>query len=354
MDFRLTEEQELLRRTVREFAEREIRPHVMAWDEAQQFPIDLVPARGARPDGHSVSPSATAAPACRPSTTASASKSWRGSIRRSRSRWPRTTGSARRTSPCSAPEQKQQYLPPLARGEKIGAWGLTEAGAGQRRRRHADDGRRAVGCWVLNGSKTFITHGRVGGVMVVMAVTDRGKGHRGISAFVVEQGTPGMPPARRKNKLGMRASDTSEVLFENCRVPGGTCSARRAGVHQHAAGARRRPHRHRGALGRPGAGRLRSGPKYAKDRAAVRPADRELPGDPVEAGRQRDAHRGGAAADLSRGLGRTAARRTTRESSMAKLYASEIAVQGGRRLRADPRRLRLREGLSRPRNSSAT
>src|SRR5678815_2774652 len=73
-------------------------------------------------------------------------------------------------------------------------------------------------CWVLTGSKSFITHGSIGGVMVVMAVTDRTKGHRGISAFVVEHGTPGMRAGKKENKLGMRASDTSEVVFEDCRV----------------------------------------------------------------------------------------------------------------------------------------
>ena len=74
-------------------------------------------------------------------------------------------------------------------------------------------------CWVINGAKKFITHGRIGGVMVVIAVTDRAKGHRGISAFIVEHGTPGMTAGKKENKLGMRASDTSEVIFENCRVP---------------------------------------------------------------------------------------------------------------------------------------
>jgi alkylation response protein AidB-like acyl-CoA dehydrogenase len=74
-------------------------------------------------------------------------------------------------------------------------------------------------CWVLSGAKSFITHGRIGGVMVVVAVTDRAKGHRGISAFVVEHGTPGMRAGKKENKLGMRASDTSEVVFEECRVP---------------------------------------------------------------------------------------------------------------------------------------
>jgi alkylation response protein AidB-like acyl-CoA dehydrogenase len=74
-------------------------------------------------------------------------------------------------------------------------------------------------CWRLNGAKTFITHGRIGAVMVVIAVTDRNKGHRGISAFIVEHGTPGMSAGKKENKLGMRASDTSEVIFQDCRIP---------------------------------------------------------------------------------------------------------------------------------------
>src|SRR4030095_3528971 len=98
-------------------------------------------------------------------------------------------------------------------------WGLTEAAAGSdaagmqtRAERHGD-------CWTINGSKHFITHGAIGGVMVVMAVTDRARGNRGISAFVVGRATPGMPAGKKENKLGMRASDTSEVVFRDCRVP---------------------------------------------------------------------------------------------------------------------------------------
>ena len=132
MDFRLTEEQQLLRSTVREFAETEIRPHVMEWDEAQQFPMDLAPEAGrARPDGHPVSRGIRRRRRCRRSTTASASRSWRASIRRSRCRWRRTMASARRTSRCSVPTSRSaRYLPRLTRGEVLGAWGLTEAGAG--------------------------------------------------------------------------------------------------------------------------------------------------------------------------------------------------------------------------------
>jgi alkylation response protein AidB-like acyl-CoA dehydrogenase len=107
----------------------------------------------------------------------------------------------------------------LARGEKIGAWGLTESTSGSDAAGMRTTAAKAGVCWVLNGSKTFTTHGRVGDVMVVMAVTDRAAGTKGISAFIVEKGTPGLSPGKKEDKLGMRASDTSEVLFENCRIP---------------------------------------------------------------------------------------------------------------------------------------
>src|SRR5581483_2736920 len=116
-------------------------------------------------------------------------------------------------------EQKQKSVVPLARGEKIGAWGLTESTSGSDAAGMRTTATRAGACWILNGSKTFTTHGRVGDVLVAMAVTDRAAGRKGISAFIIEKGTPGMTPGKKEDKLGMRASDTSEVLFENCRVP---------------------------------------------------------------------------------------------------------------------------------------
>src|SRR5207249_2191064 len=117
-------------------------------------------------------------------------------------------------------EQKRRYLVPLARGEKIGAWGLTESTSGSDAASMRTTATRAGECWVLNGSKTFITHGRICDVIVVMAVTDRAQGRKGVSAFVVERGTAGMSAGKKEDKLGMRASDTSEVLFDNCRIPG--------------------------------------------------------------------------------------------------------------------------------------
>ncbi len=114
--------------------------------------------------------------------------------------------------------QKQRYLVPLAKGETLGAWGLTEAGSGSDAAAMRTMARRDGSDWVIDGSKQFITHGKIGGTVVVMAVTDREAGRRGISTFVLERGTPGMRAGKKEDKLGMRASDTSELIFEG--LPG--------------------------------------------------------------------------------------------------------------------------------------
>jgi alkylation response protein AidB-like acyl-CoA dehydrogenase len=220
MDFRPTDEQQLLRRSVREFAETEIRPHVREWDEQQHFPRELVPKMAAlgllgiqfpeRYGGAGMSgleycicieEIARVDPAVALSLAA------------------HNGLCSSHISLFGSEEQKQRFLAPLARGEKVGAWGLTESTSGSDAAGMRTTATRAGQCWVLNGSKTFTTHGRVGDIMVVMAVTDRAAGAKGISAFIVERDTPGRTPGKKEDKLGMRASDTSEVLFEDCRVP---------------------------------------------------------------------------------------------------------------------------------------
>jgi alkylation response protein AidB-like acyl-CoA dehydrogenase len=117
-------------------------------------------------------------------------------------------------------EQKQRWLVPLARGEKIGAWSLTEPGAGSDAAGTRSTARKVDGGWILNGAKTFTTHGSVGDVCVVFAVDDPdGPRHHNISAFVLEKGMDGFRPGKKENKLGIRASDTAEVVMENCFVP---------------------------------------------------------------------------------------------------------------------------------------
>src|SRR5256885_13214037 len=195
MDCRLTEEQELLRRTVREFAETEIRPHVRDWDQDQHFPTELMPKLAALgllgiqfPEQYGGA-GMTAVDYCicieeiarvDPGVALSV---------------------AAHNGLCAAhiflfgnEAQKLKYLTPLARGEKIGAWGLTESTSGSDAAAMRTTATRAGACWVLNGSKTFTTLGRVCDVMVVMAVTDRAAGTKGISAFIVEKGTSGMKP----------------------------------------------------------------------------------------------------------------------------------------------------------------
>jgi alkylation response protein AidB-like acyl-CoA dehydrogenase len=116
-------------------------------------------------------------------------------------------------------EQKRKYVVPLAKGEKLGAWSLTEPEAGSDAGGTQTVARLDGNHWILNGQKTFTTHGTYGDICVAMAVTDKSAGHHGISAFILEKGTPGFFPGKKENKLGLRASDTSTVVFEDCRIP---------------------------------------------------------------------------------------------------------------------------------------
>jgi len=220
MDFRPSDDQDLLRRTVREFAEAEMRPHVMEWDEAQHFPMELVPKlaalglMGITFDEQYGGAGMSAVDYCicieelaRVCPAIALSMAAHNGL------------CTAHLAMFASDAQKQQYLPRLVKGEVLGAWGLTEASAGSDAAAMLTTAVRQGDCWVINGSKQFITHGSIGGLMVVMAVTDRAKAHRGVSAFVVEHGVPGMRAGKKENKLGMRASDTSEVVFEDCRVP---------------------------------------------------------------------------------------------------------------------------------------
>lgn len=220
MDLRPSDDEALLRRSVREFAESEIRPHVMEWDEAQHFPADLLPRLAALgllgiqfPEEYGGAAMSAVDYCICIEELARVDPAIALSV-------------AAHNGLCAAhigmfgtPEQKSTWLPRLVTGETLGAWGLTEANAGSDAAAMRTTAVRQGDCWVINGSKQFITHGAIGGVIVVMAITDRARGHRGISAFVVERGTRGMTAGKKENKLGMRASDTSEVIFQDCRVP---------------------------------------------------------------------------------------------------------------------------------------
>jgi alkylation response protein AidB-like acyl-CoA dehydrogenase len=116
-------------------------------------------------------------------------------------------------------DQRRRFVVPLAKGEKIGAWSLTEPEAGSDAGGTQTTARLDGEHWILNGQKTFTTHGTYGDICVAMAVTDKAEGHHGISAFILEKGMPGFFPGKKENKLGLRASDTSTIIFEDCRVP---------------------------------------------------------------------------------------------------------------------------------------
>jgi hypothetical protein len=329
MDFRLTDEQALLRATVREFAEAEIGPHVMEWDEAQRFPMDLLPKLAALGLTGIQFPEEYGG-------AAMSSVDYCICIEELARVCPAIALSvAAHNGLCSAHiamfgtgAQKAQFLPRLVQGDVLGAWGLTEAGAGSDAAGMRTSAVRQGDCWVLNGSKTFITHGSIGRVMVVIAITDRTKGHRGISAFIVEHGTAGMTTGKKENKLGMRASDTSEVIFQDCRVPGGNLLGREG----------------EGFIttlqvldaGRIGIAALSVGlAQGAYEAARAYALERRQFGQPIAAFQaiQWKLADNATRIEAARLLTYRAAylkdrgARTTRESSMAKLFASEIAVK---------------------------
>jgi alkylation response protein AidB-like acyl-CoA dehydrogenase len=220
LDFSLTEEQELTRRTVREFAEREIAPRSRKLDETQEFPLDLMRRLGGMGLlGVVFPPEYGGAGLTYPDFALIIEELARvdGAI---------ALSVAAHNSLCSNhiylagnEEQKKRWLVPLARGEKIGAWSLTEPTAGSDASGTRTTAVKQGDHYVLNGSKTFATHGSVCDVAVVFAVTDRTRGKHGISAFALERGLPGWRPGRKEDKMGCRASDTAEIVMENCRVP---------------------------------------------------------------------------------------------------------------------------------------
>jgi alkylation response protein AidB-like acyl-CoA dehydrogenase len=220
MDFDLSEEQKLLRGTVREFAEAELGPHSREWDEKQEFPREVF-AGLARLGLMGV---------CWPveyGGSGLGTLEWALVLEElSRVDAGVALSLAAHHSLASAhinlagsDEQKKRWLAPLAAGQKVGCWGLTEPGSGSDAGGMRTFAVRDGASWVLNGSKNFITNGGVADVAVVMAVTDKKAGKKGISAFVIERGTAGFRSGKKEDKLGVRSSDTSELVFEDCRIP---------------------------------------------------------------------------------------------------------------------------------------
>ncbi len=329
MDFSLTDEQQVLRRSVRAFAEAEIRPHAMAWDEAQRFPIELVPRLadlgllGIQFPEQYGGAAMSAVDYCLAIEELSRVDPSIGIT------------VAAHNGLCSShiamfgtEAQKQRFLTRLARGETLGAWGLTEPTAGS-----DAAGTRTVAVrdgheWVIDGAKIFITHGGVGGIMVVMAVTDRARGNRGISAFIVERGTPGMSTGKKENKLGFRASDTCEVVFQQCRVPADQLLGEEGQGFIHTLQVL--------DAGRIGIAALSVGLAQGAYEAALRYAkERRQFGRPIASFQAIQFKLADLATSIeaARWLTYRAAylkdrgARTSRESSIAKLYASEVAVR---------------------------
>jgi alkylation response protein AidB-like acyl-CoA dehydrogenase len=329
VDFELTPDQSLLRDTVRDFAETEIRPHVMRYDESQEFPRDILRRAGELgllgilfPEEYGGAGLGYMEYALIVEELSRVD----GSIGISVAAHNGLAGN--HLYLFGSAEQKKRYLAPLARGEKIGGWSLTEPTAGSDAGGTRTVARRDGEDWILDGSKTFTTHGSVGDVIVVFAVTDKAKGKHGISAFVIEKGHPGFRPGKKENKMGLRASDTSEVVMKDCRV----------GPDQ--------------LIGQPGAGFLNAMTildggrisiaalalgmaRGAHDAALAYATQREQFGKPIAEFQAIQFMLADMATEIDaaallvyraawlRDLGRP----TTRESAMAKLFASEIGVR---------------------------
>jgi len=220
MDFDLTDDQKRLRQVAREFAEGELGNTIAPYDERQTFPHEIVKKLGPLGFlGVLVADEYGGAGLDYVSYALIVEELCRGDASVGITMWAHNSLCTNHIATFGSEAQKRRYLPRLASGEVLGAWGLTEPGSGSdaaalRTRAEWRDGE-----WVLNGSKAFITNASVGGIAVVLARTDPGQRSRGISAFILERGTPGFRAGQPYRKLGLHASDTAELIFEDARVP---------------------------------------------------------------------------------------------------------------------------------------
>jgi alkylation response protein AidB-like acyl-CoA dehydrogenase len=220
VEFSLTDEQQQLRRTVRDFAEGEIAPHIMDWDENSRFPLELIP---------KLAEMGFLGVIC-PERYGGAGMGYieYSIIVEELSRVDGSIGIivASHNSLCTnhiykfgTEDQRREYVVPLAQGKKLGCWSLTEPESGSDAAAARTSAVKKENAWVINGSKTFATNGHYADICVVLAATQPAKKTHGISAFIVEKGTPGFRPGKKENKLGLRASDTSELIFSDCLIP---------------------------------------------------------------------------------------------------------------------------------------
>ena len=327
--FTLTEDQEQLRREIRDFAAREIAPNVMKWDEASEFPAEVVRQLGQMGLMGVIFPVEYGGSGLGyidymlAIEELSAVDGSIGIIVAAHN-----SLGTNHIFLAGNEAQRRKYVPKLASGEWLGAWGLTEPGSGSDASAARTTATRTSNGWLLNGNKTFITNGHYADVAVVIAVTDRSQGTHGLSAFVVEKGTPGFRPGKKENKLGLRASDTSELIFEDCEIPeenllgnlgeGFVDSMRvldggRISIAALSLGIAR--------------GALDASLKYVKERRQFGKAIAEFQGIQwklADMATELDAAR---LLTQRAAVLKDAGQKVTRESSMAKLYASEVAVR---------------------------
>jgi alkylation response protein AidB-like acyl-CoA dehydrogenase len=329
MNFELTEEQQQIKMSVREFAESEIRPFVMEWDETQHFPVELRPKLAELgllgvifPEEYGGAGMGYVEYATIIEEIARVDGSVGLSV-------------AAHNSLCSnhiymfgSEEQKQKYLVPLAQGESFGAWGLTEAQAGSDASGTRTNAIRSNGGWKVNGSKNFITHAISCNTLVAVAVTDKSKSSKGISAFIFDKSMEGFRSDKKENKLGMRASETASVVFEECYVPeenllgnegegflqsmkildGGRISiaALSVGIAQ---------------------GAYEAAVKYAKERVQFGQPIAEFQAIQFKLADMATQIEAARLLTLQAALMKDAGKKLTKQSAMAKLYASEVAVR---------------------------
>ncbi len=328
MDFEFTAEQTQLRKSIRDFAQAEIAPHVLEWDENQIFPLDVIKKAGELGIMGAIFPEELGG--------AGLGYIEYAIIIEELARVDPSVALivAAHNSLCTNhiyiagdDEQRRRYIPKLAMGEWIGCWSLTEPEAGSDAAGTRSSAIRKDGEWILNGGKTFTTNAHYADVCVAMAVTDRSASQHGISAFILEKGTPGFRVGKKENKLGMRASATGEVVFSDCALPdsqllgkqgegfvdslrvldGGRISiaALSVGTAQGAFDAALKYSKHRKQFGR-----------FISEFQAIQDKLSNM-ATSIEAARW---------LTYCAGARKDSGKRVTKESAMAKLFASEIAV----------------------------
>ena len=329
MDFELTAEQELARRTARDFAEAEIAPVIARYDEAEEFPAELMAKLGALGFMGALFPPELGGAALDYVAYALVVEELSrvdGSV--GITMWAHNSLCTNHIYMFGTPAQRDRYVPPLARGEVLGAWGLTEPGSGSdaaAMRTRAVEGDDA---FVLDGTKAFITNGSVAGTAVVLAKTDPAAAGRGVSAFIVERGTPGFRPGQRYKKLGLHASDTAELVFEGARVPKANLLGERNRGFQDTKKVLEGGRVAMAAMGVGLAqGALDQAVRYAKERHAFGQPIGQFQGIQAALADLATEVEAARLLTLRAAYGKDQGRPVMREASMAKVFSSEVAVR---------------------------